>query len=383
MSATNDSDSDTVDERIDAIDDDQVADFSHQSTLKTWDAMMSKLDKSADTVVELDLTHTNLKEIGASIGQFVSLKKLSLRQNAIRSLGNVNQCAALQSLDLYLNEVATLEALESDDADESERVVPLLPARLRHLDCSYNALKSLGNALCHLSELRVLYLVQNKIGVIGEHAFDAQSESLRLLELGANRLRRIEHVGGLSRLRELWLGKNKLTEIGDGLAQLTELRRLDLQSNRLTAIGDGLRTLAKLKELYLSHNAIERIEGLDELTNLRCLDVSRNRIEQLGGLGTLTRLTEFWASGNQIASFEQIEALANAKAIETVYFELNPIASDPQYRSRLSLALPSLSQIDATLAYPERNPLVRASRAIEEQQQKRQAQAQENEDEEE
>lgn len=36
--------------------------------------------------------------------------------------------------------------------------------------------------------------------------------------------------------------------------------------------------------------------------------------------------------------------------MDTVYFEHNPIYKDPQYRRKLKLALPSLKQIDATLA---------------------------------
>ena len=35
--------------------------------------------------------------------------------------------------------------------------------------------------------------------------------------------------------------------------------------------------------------------------------------------------------------------------LKTVYFEHNPIASDSQYRRKLKLSVPSLTQIDATM----------------------------------
>ena len=54
----------------------------------------------------------------------------------------------------------------------------------------------------------------------------------------------------LSLLQELWLGRNRIAEIGAGLATLHNLRRLSLQSNRLTSMA-GLQHCTALEELYL------------------------------------------------------------------------------------------------------------------------------------
>lgn len=54
----------------------------------------------------------------------------------------------------------------------------------------------------------------------------------------------------LSLLQELWLGRNRVAEIGQGLEQLRALRRLSLQSNRLTSMA-GLQHCTSLEELYL------------------------------------------------------------------------------------------------------------------------------------
>ena len=58
----------------------------------------------------------------------------------------------------------------------------------------------------------------------------------------------LEQLG--PRLVELWLGRNRIAEVGGGLAQLRCLRRLSLQSNRLTSMA-GLQHCTLLEELYL------------------------------------------------------------------------------------------------------------------------------------
>jgi protein phosphatase 1 regulatory subunit 7 len=52
---------------------------------------------------------------------------------------------------------------------------------------------------------------------------------------------------------------------------------------------------------------------------------------------------------NQLDHWGDVDLLQPAAEIKTVYFEANPIARDPQYRRKLKLALPSLTQIDATM----------------------------------
>ena len=87
--------------------------------------------------------------------------------------------------------------------------------------------------------------------------------SLRVLELGGNRIRKIENLDGLVNLEELWLGKNKITTI-ENLEGLFNLRRLSLQSNRIVEI-KNLSALTNLEGLYLSENGIECIENLGNL----------------------------------------------------------------------------------------------------------------------
>jgi protein phosphatase 1 regulatory subunit 7 len=58
--------------------------------------------------------------------------------------------------------------------------------------------------------MRILYFVQNKISSIQAGDLDWCADTLTSIELGGNRLRAIENLEKLTKLEELWLGKNKI-----------------------------------------------------------------------------------------------------------------------------------------------------------------------------
>jgi protein phosphatase 1 regulatory subunit 7 len=178
---------------------------------------------------------------------------------------------------------------------------------------------------------------------------------LKKIDLGANRIRemKVEELSGLTNLQELWLGKNKI-EMIEGIDSLAKLRRLDVQSNRLTTVENLSSQRDTLEELYLSHNGITTDgaslqSGLaQDFSQLSVLDLSRNQLTSCHPFGHLKALEELWLSGNTIASFDDIQSLSNLQ-LETIYLEYNPLQSDPLYRKKLALLVPSLKQIDANL----------------------------------
>mmetsp|Transcript_18248 Transcript_18248/g.27856 ORF Transcript_18248/g.27856 Transcript_18248/m.27856 type:complete len:257 (-) Transcript_18248:422-1192(-) len=179
---------------------------------------------------------------------------------------------------------------------------------------------------------------------------------LRKIDLGANRIREMnpDELGGLVNLEELWLGKNKIEEI-KGLEKLTKLRRLDIQSNRLTKLQNLVTQKDTLEELYLAHNGLDN-EGLMEETglalNFACLstlDLSRNKLSEGQPLSHLNTLEELWLSSNQFASYDSIQSLSKLTNLEGIYLEYNPVASEFDYRIKLKEFIPSLNQIDATM----------------------------------
>lgn len=208
--------------------------------------------------------------------------------------------------------------------------------------------------VAHFERLRNLYFVQNKISRVRETDFDGPIQhTLINLELGGNRLRAIENIERLSRLEQLWLGKNKITKL-ENLDTFSSLRVLSIQSNRITKL-ENLSPLVNLEELYISHNGLTSLgDGLASLKKLRVLDFAANRVATLGNsLDGLTELEEFWANDNALDDLRDIEGqLKPSKCpnLETVYLEGNPLQKKEgaAYRRKIMLALPQVSQIDAT-----------------------------------
>merc|ERR1711935_1097014 len=89
-------------------------------------------------------------------------------------------------------------------------------------------------------------------------------------------------------------------------------------------------------------------------TKLNVTDVGRNRLTSVAPFAHIGSLEELWISGNQIATWEDVEPFKKSCAegkqkMNTLYLEYNPIASEFEYRKRLAEWIPTLFQIDATL----------------------------------
>merc|ERR1712083_1249333 len=121
---------------------------------------------------------------------------------------------------------------------------------------------------------------------------------------------------------------------------LTDLKILSIQANRQI---EGLEKLTALEELYVADNGLTSMKGL-ESNNLQTIEIAN-----LSGVEHMTNLEEFWANNNNVEDFKEVSKLTPNSSLLTVYLEHNPIQKDPQYRRKIKLALPSLTQIDSTL----------------------------------
>lgn len=170
---------------------------------------------------------------------------------------------------------------------------------------------------------------------------------LEILDLGDNRIRKIEGLDTLASLSEFYCAKNKLTKI-EGLDNLSSLYLLALQANFIDKI-EGLDHLSSLTELYLQQNQISAIEGLESLPDLLTLDVAYNNLTSLQQLPPL--LEELWLNMNQLADPENILGHLKAlKHLKTVYLSDNPVIkalpTTDKYHLYLKEQVPSLEQID-------------------------------------
>lgn len=341
-------------------------------------------DEDPDTD-EIFATHSRIHSIDAlRLERFKKVQRLCLRQNSIQSLhsdGLKAVAETLQELDLYDNLVAHMRGVEH------------LP-NLTSLDLSFNKIKHIKH-LQPLTKLVDLYLVANKVSSLDGLEDLPAAATLRMLELGSNRIRSIAPLGGFGfvALEELWLAKNKITSL-EGLQNLPKLKLLSVQSNRISDLSP-LHQVPTLEELYVSHNMLDSLESLrlpkglpegsqeegadgaekteststaetptaaDAATNgaaaasptlsrLRVLDVSNNTLTSFSGTEHLHALEEVWASYNRVADFADVErCLRDKSSLDTVYLEGNPLQlrGPALYRNKVRLALPQVTQIDAS-----------------------------------
>ena len=129
--------------------------------------------------------------------------------------------------------------------------------------------------------------INNKFGSMVSNSVEKLTK-LKILDLGANRLRNMEGIENLISLESLWLGKNKI-EVISNLNNLVHLKQIDIQSNRLIHFYGGdfnNVNFIQLKELYFANNRINSTDGLPEsiIHTLKTLDLSYNKVSLLRNL---------------------------------------------------------------------------------------------------
>ena len=93
---------------------------------------------------------------------------------------------------------------------------------------------------------------------------------------------------------------------------------------------------------------IDSIDGLPIDSPLSTIDIGNNKISSLQGIEQLKSLDELWMSSCQISSYESLQPLSSLPSLTCLYLEHNPIASDYEYRMRITAMITSLEQLDAT-----------------------------------
>ena len=271
------------------------------------------------------------------------LRALRLRSNLIASTAGLRGVllGGLEELELYDNLLRELEDFGPGGA----------PA-LRELDIAYNKITTLDGLVGAAPLLRVLLAAGNRLrGPFPGVALAASATSLIRLDLGANGLTCMTGLGVLTSLEELWLGKNRITQLDHAeLTPLIRLRILDVQSNRLTSIEGLPPSMPSLEEFYIAHNGIGDIPiaALQGCPRLTTIDVTGNPLPSLAFAAAATTLEDVWAGYTRVATFsDALDGLRALPALRTLYLEHSIVAKDWEYRLRIARDLPRLTQLDA------------------------------------
>uniref|UniRef100_A0A8D0H212 Leucine rich repeat containing 47 n=1 Tax=Sphenodon punctatus TaxID=8508 RepID=A0A8D0H212_SPHPU len=228
---------------------------------------------------------------------------LGSRGTGLRLL-EVRACAALREAGPALGALRALQtlALPGCALGPAGLGPGLLPAGLRALDLSGNALEELpaelggdlggpGDPPLSLPELRSLNLSANRLRQLGPGLARA-APGLQVLLLSGNQLRvlpgsLLPPSGGpqaLTLLSFLEAAGNELEELGPDIACLPSLKTLDLSNNRLSEIPLELADCPKLKEVNLKGNVLKD-KRLEKMVN-GCQTKSILEYLRVGGRGS-------------------------------------------------------------------------------------------------
>lgn len=157
--------------------------------------------------------------------------------------------------------------------------------------------------------------------------------ALTYLDLSKNTLRNINVFSGYTKLQELHMGENALTDL-EALTLLADLKIVDVSLNSIQSIKPLLNS-AGLVELDISENALETIDGIGALKSLSKLNLSQNLISDASPLAGCTALTEIDISNNKL---EDISVVGQLTSLVRLEFSHNEVSELPEFAKDHQLA---------------------------------------------
>lgn len=322
------------------------------------------------TIVALEIKETNLSRIPQNvIGQFPSLVRLDLSQNAFKELTFVDikdtTLANLSVLDVTNNKITNL----------TEDVFTNL-TNLKYLSLNWNQIQTLPyNVFAGLSKLERLDLSNNHLHMIQGNIFD-QLQSLNKLELNNNWMKMLRlDVQNLRQLEYLFANNNKnLTEcaltfasefsvvINDNGHEEAQPRSLQLNSNML----DVLSIRGAVDTVTAQNNNIRSVQ-IDSSSKTQHLDLENNNIANISNITRLSSLTYLDLSGNTLGDPIMGDIFSNlTKLVRLRLVSFGPLWEN-SYLQWLDLSDNSLRHFDLkVLRYlPKLETLVLESNEIE------------------
>ena len=278
---------------------------AHDNHIETIDPAIGELA----ALCTLHLGTNTLTELPGALCTLLALKVLRVDHNHLSALpANIGTCASLEELHAQHNQLQALP--------------PSLCAcgRLRQLTLSHNALTSLPAGLgANLSLLEQLELSYNRLAKLPPDL--ARLGRITRLDLRHNALTQPPTLTSASALRELYLGFNRLTTLGDCGDFPPSLQVLDVGDNHLTELPSGISRLCVLERLDVSNNDLIRLPAqLGGISTLKSLVLDGNSLKTIRrdivGRGTLAVLKHL---RNHLASAdaeEQREAEQAARVDE-------------------------------------------------------------------
>ncbi|KAL1847558.1 hypothetical protein Plec18170_008454 [Paecilomyces lecythidis] len=204
---------------------------------------------------------------------------------------------------------------------------------LEVLDLHGNALNSLPIGLRRLQRLHTLNLSSNQLSM-EDLGVIAEIETLKELKLANNNLEgtMLPAISHLRNLEVLDLHGNKLTDLPDGLEELTSLKVLNVGENQLTHLPFEILSGLPLTELIAPKNKLQgRLvpASVTRLESLQVLNVVSNALQRLSDGDTL-ELPSLQTIALDVNRITVLPNMSTWKALLTLSAEENRIAALPE-----------------------------------------------------
>ncbi|VVC30144.1 Hypothetical protein CINCED_3A012200 [Cinara cedri] len=215
--------------------------------------------------------------------------------------------------------------------------IPEVPpdTRISHMDVMSSDIEAVESDILQNTRIESLRLMNNRIGIISEKAFQSSGKILRALDLSYNQLDKIPlksfssitnldwlnlHGNNIetvetqwnhleNTLQHLFIGENDLVSFPEHFSKLRTLSSLNLDNNLITSIPPNVKTPPALEtlsisnnflhefpvslletgitlnRLYMRDNYIENVTNIipNRFINLQVLDLGMNRLESWSG----------------------------------------------------------------------------------------------------
>uniref|UniRef100_A0A8D8S4Y6 Protein flightless-1 n=1 Tax=Cacopsylla melanoneura TaxID=428564 RepID=A0A8D8S4Y6_9HEMI len=263
-------------------------DLSHNNIKSIPDAL-----ENAKSLLVLNLSHNTINNIPNSLFMnLTDLLFLDLSNNNLEALPpQMRRLTMLQTLVLdnnplghfHLRQLPSLTNLQTLRMRNTQRNLSNMPQSLSNLvllselDLSHNEFTRVPESLYTLSALKRINLSHNKITDLSNNI--ETWTKVEVLNLSSNELTTLPPaLTKLSNLRRLFVNDNKLDFEGvpNGIGKLSALEIFSAASNRLEMIPEGLCRCGSLKKLILSSNRLITLPDTIHLSELEVLDLKDN-----------------------------------------------------------------------------------------------------------
>ena len=293
------------------------------------------------------------------------LEWLSLRDNRLKTLTNVSPLlSTLEYLSIEMNNITSLSHLiqsknsatsKTTERNTMHQTTTCYP--LRTLLASNNQIQSLEPLCCTTNNID--NNIDNNINNINYNPSSSSSFSsspfqcLETLSMYRNKISEIPFNLTLSlpNLRHLDLGRNQIKHIHQfNLEHCPLLETLILYENQIEMLPTTNNMC--LKEIWMNGNQLidlsYRSTGTSWGPSVETLHLHDNQIESLdrGTLLAYPMLRVLDLSFNKLSSLDDLRELSGCPHITSLKLNDNPLCELPEYRRRVLLALPHLTELD-------------------------------------